>query len=58
MKKWQLEGMVHCTAPKKLLLPDSVRTTPFLYTHPADIRKEHKVKIWCRRLVAFLIRFL
>ncbi|MBU0942911.1 MAG: hypothetical protein KJ804_05520 [Proteobacteria bacterium] len=58
MKKWHLEGVVHPTAPKKFLLPNSDRTAPFLHPGPAGIHKEHKVKIYCRRVAAFLIRFL
>ncbi|MBU1138242.1 MAG: hypothetical protein KKD01_11360 [Proteobacteria bacterium] len=58
MKKWHLEGVVHRAAPRKIILPDSCRTPHFLYTGPADIRKEHKVKIYCRQVAAFLIRFL
>ncbi len=58
MKKWHLEGVIHGTTPKKFLIPDPGRTAPFLHTSPAGIRKEHTVKICCRQVAAFFIRFL
>jgi hypothetical protein len=57
MKKWHLEGVLHCIAPKKLVLPDPdqpavFRSSPFLKFH-----KESKLVIWCRQIAAFFIRF-
>ncbi len=57
MKKWQLEGVCYRVAPKKLVLPDPSRSVLLRSLSFSEFSKESKLIAFCRRIVAFFIRF-
>lgn len=65
MKKWHLEGVLGHIAPEKLIFPnpnpnpnpDSGQSAVFRFSPLREPRRESKLRIRCRGVAVFFIRF-
>jgi len=58
MKRMQLDGVIHCKTPRKLVLPDPTRPWDGYYAPFSILRKESVLKSRCRSIATFFIRSL